>query len=45
MAPYSHPFLYKGTRNSNNVLSNEKAKTDEVEKKLNKNSLTIQVTF
>lgn len=45
MAPYSHPFLYKGTRNPNNALSNEKAKTDEVEKKLNRNSLTIQVTF
>ena len=45
MAPYSHPFLYKGTSNSNNVLSNEKAKTDEVEKKFNRNSLIIHVTF
>ena len=45
MAPHSHPFLYKGTRYSNNVLSNEKAKTDEDEKQLNRNSLTMQVTF
>ena len=44
MAPYSHLFFYKGIRNSNNVLSSIRAKT-RLEKKINGNSLTIQVIF